>query len=148
MLSSYFLLMTHLFQHTASTTDLNWSLLTTSVADKSSLSVVDVLRRARRLVDRLASVRPLTVADLLDWAVALSDHLLHRLLLERDLALLLKVLLAELLLGGLEEGDVGVVALLHVLVVALQDRVLGKSLHTFFFHDAEPAIRKPGEEEL
>ena len=132
--------MTHLFQHTASTTDLDWSLLTTSVADKSSLSVVDVLRRARRLVDRLASIRPLTVANLLDWAVALPDHLLHRLLLERDLALLLKVLLAELLLGGLEEGDVGVVALLHIPVLALKNGVLGQSLHRVLLDHAQSPV--------
>ena len=33
-------------------------------------------------------------------------------------------------LGSLEVGDVGVVALLHVLVCALQDRVLGQRLNT------------------
>ena len=44
-------------------------------------------------------------------------------------ALLLKVLLADLLLAGGELGDVGVVALLHVLVGTLQYRLLLQAGH-------------------
>ena len=44
-------------------------------------------------------------------------------------ALLLKVLLADLLLAGGELGDVGVVALLHVLVGALQYWLLLQAGH-------------------
>ncbi len=56
-------------------------------------------------------------SDALLDAVSLSD------LSKSDLALLLKVLLAHFLLSGRELGDVCVVALLHVLVRALQDGI-------------------------
>lgn len=48
--------------------------------------------------------------------VTFPDGVTDGLLTERDLALLLKVLLALLLLTGAELGDVGVVALLDVVV--------------------------------
>ena len=134
----------HLFEYTACATDLHRPLFTTCVTNEPSLTVVDVLRCATRLVDGLALLWALPIANLLYRSITLPHHLLHRLLLESYLALLLKVLLAGLLLRGLEVGDVGVVALLHVLVGAFQDRVFGKSLHTFFFHNAQPSIRKPG----
>merc|ERR1712183_989866 len=51
------------------------------------------------------------------------------LLLEGDLALLLKVLLAHLLLARLELGDIGVVALFSLLVGALQDWLLLQTGH-------------------
>ena len=104
----------HLFQYTACATDLNWLFLTSSVTNETSFSVVNVLGCARRLIDGLTLVRALAIANLLYRPVALPHHLLHRLLLERDLALLLKVLLTELLLGGLEEGDVGAVSYTHL----------------------------------
>jgi len=53
--------------------------------------------------------------------------LLDGLLLESDLAGLLKVLLADLLLSRVELCDVSVVALFHVLVCALKDGVLLQS---------------------
>ena len=133
----------HLFQYTACTTDLHGSFFTARVPNEPSLPVVDVLRCAGGLVDGLALVRALPVANLLYRPVALPHHLLHRLLPECDLALLLKVLLTGLLLRRLEVGNIGVVALLNVLVCAFQDRVFGKSLDTFFLHNAQPPIRKP-----
>ncbi len=59
---------------------------------------------------------------------------------EGDLALLLEVLLADLLLGGLELRDVGVVALLHVLVGALQEGVLLQGGHAGLLGDAAGAV--------
>ena len=62
-------------------------------------------------------------------------------LFEGDGTSLLEVLLADLLLGRLELGDVGVVTLLHVLVGALQDRLLlqcGDLL--LLLHTAQPGL--------
>ena len=59
---------------------------------------------------------------------------------EGDLALLLEVLLADLLLCGLELRDVGVVALLHVLVGALQEGVLLQGGHAGLLGDAAGAV--------
>ena len=52
-----------------------------------------------------------SIVYLLHRLVALLHGFIESLLLEGDLALFLKVLLADLLLGGLELGDVGEVAL-------------------------------------
>jgi hypothetical protein len=68
--------------------------------------------------------------------VALLHGLIEGLLLEGDLAALLKVLLADLLLGRLELGHVGEVALLGVLVRALQDGILLERGHLFLLVDA------------
>ena len=61
----------------------------------------------------------MAIAGLDQRPVAFLDILLDGLLLKSDLAGLLKVLLADLLLTGLELGDVGVVTLLDILVGAL-----------------------------
>ena len=103
-------------------------------------------RGARRLVESAALFGTRPVALLLQRAVALPDRLLCRLLLEDYVADLLEVLHALLLLRRLEEGDVGVVALLHVLVLALQDRVLGQGGHGGVLDHAEPAVL--GEDRL
>ncbi len=72
--------------------------------------------------------------------VALLHGLIEGLLLEGDLAALLKVLLADLLLRGLELGHVGEVALLGVLVGALQNGILFERGHLFLLVDAaEPS---------
>ncbi len=68
--------------------------------------------------------------------VALLHGLIEGLLLEGDLAALLKILLADLLLRGLELGHVGEVALLRVLVRALQDGILLERGHLFLLVDA------------
>ena len=73
---------------------------------------------------RTTAGRTLATAHLLNRGVALANSLVERLLVEGDGAGLLEVLLAHLLLAGLELGDIGVVALLGVLVGALQDRLL------------------------
>ena len=46
---------------------------------------------------------------------------------EGDLTLLLKVLFAHLLLSGLKLGHIGVMALFHILVIALKDGLFLKS---------------------
>ena len=83
----------------------------------------------------------LATADLHQGSVALLHCLVLRLLGEGDGAGLLKVLLADLLLAGLELGDVGVVALLRVLVGALQDGLLLQTGHRLLLvHAAEPRL--------
>ena len=78
-----------------------------------------ILGTAGGLIHSPAFLGSLTIAELLNWLVTLLYSLIHGLLLESDLALLLKVLLADLLLGGAELCDISVVALLHQLVGAL-----------------------------
>ena len=62
----------------------------------------------------MALLWSLPIANLLHRGVALAHCLVHCSFLEGDPALLLEVLLADLLLGWLELGDVGVVALLNI----------------------------------
>ena len=113
-----------LLSNTASTADLNGELLTAGVTDKLAGLLFNVLGGARRLVHGSAFLRTLSIAHLLKRLVALLHGFIESLLLERDLAGLLKVLFTHLLLGGLELGDVGVVALLHILVCALKNGIL------------------------
>ncbi len=68
--------------------------------------------------------------------VALLHGLVEGLLLEGDLAALLEVLLADLLLRRLELGHVGEVALLGVLVRALQNGILLERGDLFLLVDA------------
>ncbi len=68
--------------------------------------------------------------------VALLHGLVEGLLLEGDLAALLKVLLADLLLRRLELGHVGEMALLGVLVGALQNGILLERGHLLLLVDA------------
>ena len=72
--------------------------------------------------------------------VALLHSLTGGLLLEGDLTALLKVLLTDLLLSRVENCDVGVVALLHVLVGALQDGILGQGLNSGLLGDADLSV--------
>lgn len=103
--------------------------------------LLHVFGGARGFIDGTALLGALAVADLLEGLVALLDRLLDSLLLEGDLAGLLEVLVADLLLGGGELCDVGVVALLHVLVGALQDGVLLDGLHgLLLLHAAEAGL--------
>merc|ERR1711923_46515 len=104
----------------ASSTDLDREFLTAGVPNELARLLLHVLGRAGGLVDRPALLRTLPLAHFGHRPVALPHCLVVRLLLERDLARLLEVLVAHLLLGGLELGDVGVVAPLHLLVDALK----------------------------
>ena len=108
---------------TASTADLHRQLLAPGVSHKLAGLLLNVAGGAGGLVDGPALLRTLAVADLLERTVALLHGLLHSLLLEGDLTALLKVLLTNLFLSRRELSDIGVVALLHIPVVALQDGV-------------------------
>ena len=118
-----------LLEGAAGSADLDGQLLAAGVAHELAGLFLDVLGGAGGLVDGLADLLPLPVTDLLQGLVALLGGLVEGLLLEGDLAGLLEVLLADLLLTGLELGDVGVVALLRVLVGALQDGLLLQGGH-------------------
>ena len=115
------------FKSTASSADLYWQLLTGGVSHELAGLLLHVLGAAGGLVHSLADLLALAVTDLLYRLVALPYGLVKGLLLEGDLAGLLEVLLANLLLGRFELGDVGVVALLDILVSTLQYRLLLQS---------------------
>ena len=108
---------------TASSADLNRELLALGVSNKLARLLLNILGGTAGLIDGPALLGSLAVAHLLKGPVALLDLLLLGLLLKGDLAGLLKVLLTDLLLGGVELCHVGVVALLDVLVGALEDGV-------------------------
>merc|ERR1719341_543778 len=130
-----------LLEGAAGTTDLNWELFTAGVPDKLAGLLFHVLGGAGGLVHSPALLGTLTVANLFCWPVTLPHCLVEGLLLERDLTGLLKVLLAHLLLARLELGDVGVVALLSVLVGALQDRLFLDGGHLLLsLHTAESSL--------
>merc|ERR1712227_507502 len=116
-----------LFISAASSTDLHRQLLTAGVSYKLARLLLNILGAAAALIHCPALLRSLTIAHLLHWLVALLHCLVVSLLLECDAALLLKVLFANLFLAWCELSHIGVVALLHVLVGALQDGLL---LHT------------------
>merc|ERR1719278_2515428 len=118
-----------LFKGASSPTDRNRKLITAGITDKLAGLLLHVLGGARGLVHSPALLGTLPVAHLLNRLVALFHCLIVSLLLECNRALLFKVLLAHLLLAGGELGDIGVVALLHVLVGALQDGLLLQAGH-------------------
>jgi len=130
-----------LLKNTTSSTDLDRELLTTSVTNELAGLLLHVLRGAGGLVHRPALFRTLTVAHFLCGFVTLSHCLIESLLLEGDLTGLLKVLLTHLLLTGFELGNICVVALLSVLVCALQDWLLLQAGHRLLLLDtAEPSL--------
>ena len=129
-------------ENTTSSTDLNREFLTTSVTNKLAGLLLHILGCAGGLVDSLANFFSLSIANLLCWLVALPHCLVEGLLLEGDRTGLLKGLLADLLLGWSELGDIGVVALLRVLVGALQDRFLLQTRHCLLLlHTAQTGLR-------
>ena len=132
-----------LLTDTALPTDLHRLLLALGVAHEAPVALVDIPGGAGGLVHSPALPGPLSVTNLLHRSVTLPDRLLHCLLLESYLATLLEILLTGFLLGWLEVGDVGVVTLLHVLVFALQDRVLGHRLHLLLLDDTQAAVWSP-----
>ena len=111
---------------TAGATDLNGELLALGVTNKLAGLLLDVPGGARGLIDGPALLGSLAVADLGDGLVALLHGLVESLLLEGDLAGLLKILLTHFLLGSLKLRHIGVVALLNILVGALKDGILGE----------------------
>jgi len=117
-------LLSTLLSDTASTADLNRELLATGVTNKLAWLLLDVPGRAGGLIHGPAFFRTLTIADLLQGLVALLHGLIESLLLEGDLAGLLKILLAHFLLGRFKLRHIGVVALLNILVGTLEDGIL------------------------
>merc|ERR1719264_1239356 len=129
------------FKGAASSTDLNREFLATGVSDELAWLLFDVLGRAGRFIDSLANLLSLTIAHLFRWPVALPHCLVEGLLLEGDGTGLLKGLVAHLLLGRGKLGDIGVVALLSVLVGALQDWVLLDGRHCLLLvNTAQPSF--------
>ena len=131
-----------LLSDAASTADLNWELLAVGVSNKLAGLLLNVLGGAGRFIESATLLGSLTIADLLEGLVAFLHGLIESLLLEGDLAVLLKVLLANLLLSSGELCDIGVVALLDTLVGALKDGVLLDGLHLLLlFNTAESRLR-------
>ena len=131
-----------LLSDAASAANLNREFLAGSVANKLAGLLLNILGGTGGLVHSPALLGALTIADLLQRSVTFLDGLVEGLLLEGDGAELLEVLLADLLLGGGELGDVGVVALLGVLVGALQDGLLLQGGHGLLLvHAAQPGVR-------
>ena len=131
-----------LLSNTASTADLNRELLTAGITNKLARLLLNITSGARRLIKGPALLGALAVAHLLERLVALLDSLIGGLLLESNLTALLKVLLTDLLLGSLKLCYISVVALLNILVGALQDGVLldgGDGL--LLLHAAEAGVR-------
>jgi hypothetical protein len=135
-------LLSSFLSDTASSADLNGKLLTLRVSHKLTRLLLNVLGGAGRLVDGAALLRTLAIADLLKGAVAFLHSLVESLLLKGDLTSFLKVFFADLLLSRRELCDVGVVALLHILVCALKDGVLLNGLDSLLFlNAAESSLR-------
>ena len=78
----------------------------------------------------------MSIANLFKGLVTLLHSLVESLLLEGDLAGFLKVLLADFLLGRGELCDVGVMALLNILVCAFKDGILLDGLDGLLFLNA------------
>ena len=117
-------LLRSLLEGAAGSTDLDGELLTGGVSHELTRLLLHVLGATGRLIDSPALLRSLAITNLLYRFVTFLNSLVESFLFEGDGALLLKVLLADLFLGGFELCDVGVVALFHVLVSALQDGIL------------------------
>ncbi len=107
------------FSDATSSTNLHWKLLASRVSNKPAWLFLNVAGGTGGLVDSPALLRTLPVAHFGQGPVALLHILLKGLLLKGDLARLLKVFLANFLLGRLELCDVSVVALLHLFMGAL-----------------------------
>merc|ERR1719244_68599 len=130
------------FISTSSSTDFHRKLLTSCLSHKLSWLFLHILGCAGRLIHSPTLLRSLTITHLLYRLVAFLPRLIHGFLLERDCTLLLKVFLANLLHGRFKLGDISVVALLCVLMGALQDGLLLQRGHCLLFvHAAQPSIR-------
>merc|ERR1719244_2506421 len=114
---------------TSSSTDLHRKLLTSCLSHKLSWLFLHILGCAGRLIHSPTLLRSLTITHLLYRIVAFLHRLIHGFLLERDGALLFKVLLANLFHGRFKLSDISVVALLRVFVGTLQDGLLLQGGH-------------------
>jgi hypothetical protein len=132
-------LLSSFLSDTASSADLNGKLLALGVSNKLTRLLLNVLGGAGRLIDSTALLGTLTIADLLNGLVTFLHGFIESLLLEGDLARLLKVFFADLLLSGRELCDIGVVALLNILVCTLKDRILLQGLDSFFLFNTTKA---------
>ena len=92
-------LLCSLLSDAASTADLNWELLAVGVSNKLAGLLLNVPGGARGFVDSATLLGALAIANLLKGLVAFLHSLVESLLLEGDLAGLLKVFLANLLLS-------------------------------------------------
>ena len=125
----------------ASSTNLNWKLLTTSVSNKLAWLLLHILGRAGRLIHSPTLLWSLAITHLLHRLVALSHCLVECLLFEGDGALLLKILLTNLLHGRFKLSNISVVALLCVPVGALQDGLLLQGGHCLLLlNTAQPSL--------
>jgi hypothetical protein len=109
---------------TASTTDLNGELLTLGVSNKLARLFLNILCGTRRLIYGFALLWTLSIADLCHGLVALPHIFFKGLLLEGNLADLLKILLTHLFLSSIKLCHIGVMALFNVLVCALKNWIL------------------------
>ena len=126
---------------TASSANLNGKLLTGGVSHELAGLLLHVLGGAGGLVHSPALLGTLAVTDLLYRFVTFLNGLVESFLFERDGTQFLEVLLADFLLTWFELRDVGVVALLGVLVRALQDGILLQTGHRLLLvHAAEPRL--------
>ena len=113
-----------LFGGASSSADLDGELFARGITNKLSGTLLDVASGAGGFIKSTTLLGSLSVAHLLQWPVALFHSFSGGLLLEGDLTLLLKVLLANFFLSGFEFGDVGVVTLLLAFMNALKNGVL------------------------
>ena len=126
---------------TTSSTDLDRELLTAGVSNKLARLLLHILGCAGGLVDRPALLWTLTIAYFLHWSVTLSHCLIESLLFKRYGAFLLKDFIAHFLRHRAEFCDICIVALLCVLVCALQDRLLLQARHhLLLLHTAQPSL--------
>ena len=116
--------------------DFNRQLLTRRISHKLARLLLNVSCGTGGLVHSPAFFGARAIADLLQGLVALLHCFIIGLLLERDLAGLLKVLLTHLLLSRLELCHIGVMALFNVLVCALKDGILLERGDRFLLLDA------------
>ena len=120
-------------------TDFNWEFLALGVPNKFAGLLFNVTGATGRLIHCPALLRAFPIA-LLDYgSVTLFHHSHQSLLLEGDLAGLLKVLLADLFLGRVKCGHVGVVTLFNILMGALEDGRLLDGLDLVLVKDAPQA---------
>ena len=134
-------LLNSFLENTTGSTDLNRELLTTGVSNKLARLLLHILGCAGGLEHSLANLWTLTIANFLYWSITLPHCLIERLLFKCDGAFLLKVFITHFLWHGAKFGNIGVVALLRVLVCALQDRLLLQAGHRLLLVDtAQPGL--------
>merc|ERR1719481_263297 len=130
------------FIGTASPTDLHRKLLTTCFPNKLSWLFLHILGCAGRLIHSSTLLRTLTIAHLLNRFIAMLYSLIECLFLKCYLALLLKSLLTNLLHRRFKLSNIGVVALLSVLVGTLKYWFLLQGAHRLsFLNTTKPSFR-------